>query len=248
MSLPASGYRLFPAPPETLHWVDHVRPVALAALGTAPRRHGGTWAPGVDLLPNDAAGAVSGGPPLTGAALKAAQALFGPLPLHAAQISAVWPGYPQRDPPETEAAHRYRRDRDAAHLDGLLPEGPHRRRHLREPHAWVLGIGLGQTQAAPLVVWEGSAAVMRAAFQQAFAGVPPAAWGDLDVTQVYQDARRKVFQTCPRSPLPLAPGQAVLLDRHLLHGTAPWQGPDAAPRITAFFRPLLPDPALWLDG
>ena len=151
MSLSDRGWQVFPAEPATIDWARSVSTEVSDALKTTERRHGATWAPGVDLLKNDASGAVAGGVALVGEALVAAQSLFGPLPLHAAQISAVWPGYPKQDPEESDANHRYRRARDAAHIDGLLPEGPYRRRHLREPHAWILGIGLTDTPAAPLV-------------------------------------------------------------------------------------------------
>jgi hypothetical protein len=81
---------------------------------------------------------------------------------------------------------------------------------------------------------------MRAAFRAAFADIPPAQWGDVDVTEVYQDARRKVFATCDRVEVVAAPGQAVLLDRHILHGVAPWaQDADGEMRMVAYFRPQI---------
>ncbi len=246
MSLSDRGWQVFPAEPATIDWARSVSTEVSDALKTTERRHGATWAPGVDLLKNDASGAVAGGVALVGEALVAAQSLFGPLPLHAAQISAVWPGYPKQDPEESDANHRYRRARDAAHIDGLLPEGPNRRRHLREPHAWILGIGLTDTPAAPLVAWKGSAPVFRKAFASAFEGVPPESWGDVDVTDLYQSTRRKVFETCARVEIPLQTGEGVLLDRHVLHGVAPWTGHDTGPRVTAFFRPELPTTAEWL--
>jgi hypothetical protein len=61
-------------------------------------------------------------------ALGEAARVAGPLPLHRAQVSVTYPGYPAPDPEESDAAHRFRRDRDAAHLDGLLPVGPEKRR------------------------------------------------------------------------------------------------------------------------
>jgi hypothetical protein len=98
----------------------------------------------------------------------------GALPLHPAQVSVTYPGYPRQDPGESDAAHRFRRDRDAAHLDGLLPVGPEKRRFLRETHAFILGIAVTEASegAAPLVVWEGSHRMIRDVFAQAFDGVP----------------------------------------------------------------------------
>jgi hypothetical protein len=86
-----------------------------------------------------------------------------PEPLHPAQLSVIRPGYPQPSPEETPAAFAYRRDRDAAHLDGLLPIGPEKRRMVKEPHGWILGLPLNETTASPLTIWEGSHEVIRAA-------------------------------------------------------------------------------------
>ena len=98
---------------------------------------------------------------------------FGRQQLDKAQISVVYPGYPCAMEGESAAAFNYRQRRDAAHVDGLLPEGPERRRHLREPHGFVLGLPLTQSSetASPMVVWEGSHKIMREAFQKALQGV-----------------------------------------------------------------------------
>lgn len=214
-------------------------------------RHGATWFVGVDALPNDEHGAVAGGPPLVSTVLEVAQGVTGVRGLHPGQLSVTFPGYPGRDPGESDGSYRYRRDRAAAHLDGLLPVGPGRRRYLREPHAYILGIALDDApaEAAPLVVWEGSHDVMRATFRSAFAGEPPERWPQIDVTESYQDARRAVFATCARRALPLRRGEAVLLHRLCLHGVAPWQAApgSAARRAMVYFRPVLPRMADWLD-
>ena len=237
-------------------WIDHARGPALAAtadpgLQAEWLRHGGTWFVGVDALPNDAAGRVGEGPGLRGAAISAAVAETGVRTLHRAQVSVTYPGYPLQDVGESDAAHRFRVGRDAAHLDGLLPEGAQKRRHLREPHAWILGIALTQADAgaAPLVVWEESHRIIGRAFAEAFEGVPPADWGDLDLTDIYKAARAEVFATCRRVEVPLALGESVLLHRHVIHGVAPWQtGARAAPegRAVTYFRPCFEDPSEWL--
>lgn len=85
-----------------------------------------------------------------------------------------------------------------------------------------MGLPLNDVAASPLVVWRGSHLMMRSAFQRVYAGHDPSDWGDLDVTEVYQTARRVVFETCQRVPLIAKPGQAILIDRHLLHGVATW--------------------------
>ena len=250
-SLGARGWLSFPADAGTLDWVAAALPVAREVLARpgGDWRCGGTWFVGVDALPNDGVGAVAG-VALGGAAIEAAMRLCGPLTLHPAQFSVTRPGYPQPSPDESETAWRFRKNRDAAHVDGLLAEGVEKRRFVREPHAWVLGIALTEADAAasPLVVWEGSHLRMGRAFGAAFAGHAPDSWGDVDVTDAYQAVRREVFENCHRVPVPLRPGEAVLLHRHLLHGVAPWADGALAARegrAIAYFRPELRSVAAW---
>jgi hypothetical protein len=96
---------------------------------------------------------------------------------------------------------------------------------------------------APLVVWEGSHQVIRAAL----AHLRPDA--DTDLTAAYTTARRHVFATCPERRIIARPGQAVLLHRMLIHGVAPFHGTALPPgRIVVYFRPLMADVAAWLDA
>ncbi len=210
-------------------------------------RHGKTWFVGVDALTNGPDGAIGGvafrGPWEGQIAI--------PADLHSAQLSVVYPGYPGRDTGESDAAFRYRRDRDAAHLDGLLAEGPTKQRHLREPHAWILGIPLNAATASPLVVWEGSHEIIREALMSELAGLPPSMWGDLDLTEVYKDARNEVFDLCERTEVRLKPGQSVIVHRLAIHGVAPWTKDATAPaegRMMAYFRPVMSDLKAWLRG
>lgn len=240
------GWQVFGPHPEIAAWAAAALPLAEKALEGQPRRAGRTWAVGLDLLANEADGSVAGVPlpwhllPLT------------PEPLHAAQLSTVFPGYPRPDPDETPAGAAFRRNRDAAHLDGLLPIGPDKRRMIRETHHWILGLPLNQCSpdASPLVVWEGSHIPLGAAMAAALSPYPEADWPDVDVTTAYQTARAEIFRTCRRVELPLIPGQAVLLHRHLLHGVAPWGADAFAPpegRIIAYFRPMLPSIREWVN-
>ena len=167
------------------------------------------------------------------------------------QISVTYPGYPRPGAGDSPANFRFRRDRDAAHVDGLLPIGPDRRRHLREPHGWILGLPLTACSggAAPLVVWEGSHEIMARAFRKALAGHDPRDWPDIDLTIPYHAARHQVFASCKRIVLEGRPGQAHLLHRLTLHGVAPWAETANAPpegRAVLYFRPVLPDIANWL--
>lgn len=243
-----TGWRRI-ADPAIAAWAYAARPLAVQALRDSgePLRCGGTWAVGLDLLPNDPDGAV-GGVPLPWQVLGLPQT-----PLHRAQLSTIYPGYPRPMVGESPAAFAYRQTRDAAHVDGLLPIGPDRRRMIKEPHAWILGLPLTDADAgaAPLVVWEGSHTLMQTALRAALANHAPEDWGNVDVTEAYHAARRAVFATCRRVELPGRPDEAVLLHRHLLHGVAPWDATakaDAAGRIVAYFRPQMAAVAGWVGG
>lgn len=253
----ADGFLRFAADPAMLAWARHARPVAAAAARdpahAAWLRCGGTWFVGVDALANDTTGMVDGGPPFAGAAVDFIRGdLKRELPLHRAQVSVCYPGYPRPSTEESEAAYRFRRNRDAAHVDGLHAEGAEKRRYLKEPHAYILGVTLTEqsADAAPLTVWKGSNHIMTAMFATAFAGHAPQDWKDIDVTDAYQEARRQAFAQCERIELPSAPGEAVLVHRHLLHGVAPWgetaQGL-AEGRMIAYFRPEFTTPGEWLE-
>lgn len=243
----AAGWRRIGPDPRIAAWAEAALPVAKAALVASeePWRCGGTWFVGVDALPNGPDGRMGD------AAFPWAALPLEPRPLHPAQLSVVLPGYPRPWAGEDAAAFRFRQTRDAAHLDGLLPTGPDRRRRVKEPHAWVLGLPLTACTegASPLVVWEGSHEVMRAALREALCGHPPGDWGNVDVTDAYKAARAEVFRTCPRIVLPARPGEATLLHRLTIHGVAPWAPGAEAPRegrIIAYLRPMLTGVADWL--
>ncbi|WP_246039788.1 hypothetical protein [Sulfitobacter sabulilitoris] len=240
---------MFPPEPDMCDWARHARRAAQRAVAdpshAAQFQCKGTWFVGLDALDNDPQGRVAGAGPLRGAAVEAIRAVHGWPALHRAQISITYPDYPKPRATETDAAFAYRRDRDAAHVDGVLGLGSPKRRFVREPHSFILGVPLTDAapQAAPLVVWDGSHRIMRDAFARAFAGRDPATLGDLDVTETYQAARRTAFETCARVVVHGAPGSAYVVHRLALHGVAPWgQGATAAPegRMIAYFRPPMP--------
>lgn len=246
------GWCRFGQDPRTHAWAEEARKVAQAAMRPPEQAQWWdceeTWFIGVDALPNDASGQLPGGPPLAGPALDFILQEHGPIaPLHRAQLSVIFAGYPRPRRGESEAAFRYRRDRDAAHVDGIKMFGDSRRRRVEEPHAWVLGLPLNETSpdAAPLVVWEGSHQIMARAFAEAFAGHAPANWHLVDVTDTYTAARRRVFETCRRVTVHARPGEAYLMHRLCLHGVAPWApgaiAPEEEGRMIAYFRPELTD-------
>ncbi len=244
MNFGPEGFRTFPADSNLIAWAKAARVQGIAAANDAHHdhwwRHQRTWFVGVDALGNAADGSVSG-VPLGGAAVDATKQKS----WHKAQLSIIRPGYPKQDPNESDAAHRFRRDRDAAHLDGLLPIRAEKRRKMHEPHAFILGIALNEADsgASPLVVWPGSHRLISEVFNAAFAGLSESAAADTDMTEAYQTARRSILETCPRVPVPLRPGEAVLLHPMMIHGVSPWS-PDAtaAPegRMIVYFRPLTP--------
>ena len=170
------GWVALPHDPKIAAWAAAAHAAACVVTADPAQQqrwlhHGATWFVGVDALPNGPDGGI-GGVALAGDWRGLVRM---PGQLHPAQVSVIHPGYPGRDPADTDAAHRFRRDRDAAHLDGLLAEGADKRRHLREPHAFVLGLALTATSAgaSPLVVWEASPAIIRAAFVAVYAGSSP---------------------------------------------------------------------------
>lgn len=240
------GFEVFARDPRVSQWAEAARRVAEGIavqpdMRAANLRHGKTWFVGVDALPNATDGSISGVP------------LDGPwsdhvpdLPQHPAQLSIIYPGYPKQDPGESDANHRFRINRCAAHVDGLLPEGPARRRYAREYHAYILGLPLNAVAAAPTVVWRGSHVIMQAALNKAIGDQPI---GSVDLTDAYHAARRDVFERCERVSLKATPGQSFLIHRFALHGTAPWSKSDAPisnGRVIAFLRPEFAEPRDWL--
>lgn len=243
--------------PVLAQWVEHALGAARSAVAAPENaewlRCGGTWFVGVNALPNDVSGAVEGGAAIAGHAIDFVRDTLGPanIPWDRAQVSVVYPGYPQPMASESTTAYRYRRDHDAAHLDGILRQGPHKRRHLLEHHAFILGIPMveASTDASPLVVWEGSHEIFRRALQGFFRDALPQNWRAADVTELYQSTRREIFASCRRVEIPAQPGEAYLVHRLALHGIAPWTasasaGPDG--RMIVYFRPGIGSPRLWL--
>ncbi len=232
----------------------------------------GTWFAGVNALPNDASGAIDGVlPALAGAAIDFIQQQLGHVAVQwdRAQISVNFPGYPRQGPEDSESSFRFRRDRMAAHVDGLERVMPGRRRRLSETHSFLLGIPLGDyaVDQAPLVYWRGSHEIIRAALREALAGIEAAQWRDVDITQAYTQARRACFAQCDCLPVVAPLGSASVMHPLTLHGVAPWRrevpraplravphddSPEHAlhsARAIAYFRPdaFGGDPRRWLD-
>jgi len=252
------GWCHFKQDARLLEWISTALAPARASLKD-PRharwhRCGDTWFAGVNVLPNRNDGSIGKGMAIQGKAIEFINSRLGlrNFAWDAGQVSVCFPGYPQPMPDETVASACYRHEHDAAHVDGLLPEGPTRRRHLREVHGFILGIPLVEfdAHASPFVVWEKSHELMRAVFSKRFAGIPVDQWAEQDVTEVYHAARKQVFETCKRVEIHARPGQAFLAHRLILHGIAPW-GRDAVAgedgRMICYFRPEAFGVEEWLD-
>ncbi len=251
------GWCRFDHDPRLSAWVDAALGAARASrLETAQAkwlRYQETWFAGVNALANDAGGNVRDSGPLSGAAIDFIADALGlrDFAWDAAQVSICYPGYPQPMPGESPGRTRFRRERDAAHVDGLLPEGPERRRHLREHHGFILGIPMVEFDAgaSPFVVWEGSHEIIREVFTEVFQGVAVDQWGDMDITGVYHQVRHRIFECCKRVEIYARPGQAYLVHRLALHGIAPWQSETSATRdgrMIVYFRPDIGGPEGWL--
>ncbi|WGI21043.1 hypothetical protein [Amylibacter sp. IMCC11727] len=248
MSYHDTGWVKFAPDPRMTAWIEAAKPAAIRVAQDPDMqrdwlRCGGTWFVGVNALPNLTDGSVSG-VPLAGQAVDFVHEYIKPEPIlwDSAQVSVCYEGYPQPWEGESDAALAFRRNRDAAHVDGLHGEGQPRRRFLREFHQFLLGIALTDSpaKAAPFVIWEGSHKIVQRAFSEALAPYPVAQWPEVDLTDVNMATRREIFETCPRVELPLKTGEAYVIHRHALHGVAPWEmglkGPIEG-RMIAYFRP-----------
>jgi len=214
------GWARFAHDPELDDWARAIRPIGISLaedpdLRSDWLRHGGTWFAGVNVLPNSKSGALGQSGALRGQAVDFIAKLHPEYRVYwdQGQISVCYPGYPMPDDGET-----------------------------REFHGFVLGVPLtsADAKAAPLVVWDKSHEIMRLALRGALSAHAQENWSEIDLTEVYQAARREVFDTCKRVELSVRPGEATLLHRFTLHGVAPWEeGAQAEPsgRMIAYFRP-----------
>lgn len=248
------GWKLFPADDRSRAWAEAALRAGRAAVrdpaNSAWFRCAGTWFVGVNVLDTAPSGGLDGVPLAGPAADTLVSEAQWPHAWDRAQVSVMYPGYPKPREGESDAAFRYRRDRDAAHVDGILPVGSDRRRMAQEHHAFILGLPLtwADERAAPLVVWEGSHRLIADALRAALAPIPVHLWPETDLTEVYHAARRDVFSSCRRVILHAKPGEAYLVHRLSLHGVAPWEKDvrsDPEGRMIAYFRPMI-DPEPWL--
>ena len=253
------GWVALPFSDDLFSWVNGVKAsvnqkLQLMCEEEKDVRCGGTWFPGVNFLDNDPHGNIDGSifpSDLTDLKKKLEPAFSGFY--DRAQISICYPGYPKKMDDETVSAFNYRKNRFAAHLDGLLPIGQHRRRFLMEHHAFIYGIPINLTGegSSPCVVWEGSHKVVQNEFKSFLTFRKIHSLQDQDVTEFYSSIRKKIFASCRMKKIWLPVGQSYLIHRLTLHGILPWVR-DAkntnVNRTVAYFRPhLIGGHETWLD-
>ena len=248
------GWHKFPMSQDRRRWAEVAHEKALA-ISRDPEQIKkwvqceGTWFVGVEALATDATGAL--GSMNLDTELADFIASYDIAPMPAAQLSIIYPDYPKPRAGDSDAAFRYRRDRDAAHVDGLHAIGTPKRRFLKEAHAFVLGVPLNTAdeKASPMVVWEGSHIIMQQAFRTALAGRPVDQWPHIDLTETYIKARKTVFDACERVIVHAHVGEAYAIHPLSVHGVAPWDKDAQAPeegRMIAYFRPEFKDWSHWL--
>lgn len=251
----AAGWTKIAFDPQTHAWAKAAHDVGCRVVQDPKMRQTwlqcqGTWFVGVDALPTDHLGAIAG--VALGDDIQTLLTARAYKPLHPAQLSVIYNGYPKPREGENAAGFRYRLNRDAAHVDGVLGVGKPKRRMVKEPHGVIIGIPLTNpvAGASPMVVWEGSHTILRSAFARAFSGTDPSSWSDIDVTDIYTSTRKQVFETCKRVIVEARVGEAYAIDPLCLHGVAPWTATDHHDpdgRMVAYFRPELSNIADWLD-
>tara|TARA_B100001057_G_scaffold375264_1_gene380039 strand:- start:276 stop:1109 length:834 start_codon:yes stop_codon:yes gene_type:complete len=180
------------------------------------------------------------------------------------QVSICWPGYPKKDAKETEKSFNFRIKRFASHIDGIIPFGSKKRRFAKEFHAFILGFPIQNNclECAPLVVWEGSHKIFRNFFKEIYEGVTSNKISSIDITELYNECRKKVFTNCEVKKIIPQFNQPYLLDRHILHGIHNWKEKNniklntknnrslnsiSDGRVIIYFRPVFFDPLDWIN-
>jgi len=212
-----NGYCVFERDVALIDWINASLPAARRVVNDPKNAHwlrcGGTWFVGVNVLGNDALGRVENGLPLQGLAVEFIQSCITQteLDLDSGQLSVCYPGYPQPSEQEAESAYAYRLYRDAAHIDGIIKGGEHR--YLTELHRYILAIPMVEfsNDASPFVVWEGSHKIIQQRLSSYLSDYPPDQWGNIPISDVYNAARKEVFEKCQRLELALTPGQAIVV-------------------------------------
>ena len=228
-------------------------------------RYGSTWFVGANFLDNSSNGNI-GTKSMSKFFFSNISKKFGPNIKYwdKAQVSICWPGYPKKDAKETKKSYDFRIKRFASHIDGIIPFGSKKRRFAKEFHAFILGFPLHNNclDCAPLVLWEGSHKIFRNFFKEIYEGISFNKISNIDITELYNECRKKVFKNCEVKKITPQFKQPYLLDRHVLHGIDEWRekkNVKCSPknhrllnslsdgRIIVYFRPVFFNPHDWIN-
>ena len=228
-------------------------------------RCGSTWFVGANFLDNSSNGNI-GTKSMSKFFFSNISKKFGPNIKYwdKAQVSICWPGYPKKDAKETKKSYDFRIKRFASHIDGVIPFGSKKRRFAKELHAFILGFPLHNNclDCAPLVLWEGSHKIFRNFFKEIYEGISFNKISNIDITELYNECRKKVFKNCEVKKITPQFKQPYLLDRHVLHGIDEWRekkNVKCSPknhrllnslsdgRIIVYFRPVFFNPHDWIN-
>ena len=228
-------------------------------------RCGSTWFVGANFLDNSSNGNI-GTKSMSKFFFSNISKKFGPNIKYwdKAQVSICWPGYPKKDAKETKKSYDFRIKRFASHIDGIIPFGSKKRRFAKEFHAFILGFPLHNNclDCAPLVLWEGSHKIFRNFFKEIYEGISFNKISNIDITELYNECRKKVFKNCEVKKIIPQFKQPYLLDRHVLHGIDEWRekkNVKCSPknhrllnslsdgRIIVYFRPVFFNPHDWIN-
>ena len=227
-------------------------------------RSGSTWFVGTNFLDNNSQGKI-GARQFSKKIINNISSYFGTKIQYwdKGQVSICWPGYPKKDTLESEKSFNFRIKRFASHIDGIIPLGSKKRRFAKEYHAFILGLPIMNNfkNNASLVVWEGSHKIFRNFFRNIYEGVSSNKISHIDITELYNECRNKVFTKCNVKKIVPNFKQPYLLDRHLLHGIDQWKDQNFGSyvikhknsvnnlsngRIVVYFRPVFSDPYDWI--
>ena len=76
-------------------------------------------------------------------------------------------------------------------------------------------------------------------------------WDNLDITEIYQEARKQVLSKCKKKIIHVPLGGSYILHRLAVHGIMPWGKKGESEndgRMVAYFRPVLKNSKFWLNA
>jgi hypothetical protein len=80
--------------------------------------------------------------------------------------------------------------------------------------------------------------------------VDPVKWSEIDITLIYNQARKFIFKTCKPKIIWVPVGGSFIIHRLCLHGVGSWDeraSSERSGRMIAYFRPNMTLSERWLD-